>query len=232
MPTPPPPANASPAKLAEFYYDRGSPPARCWPATRMRSPTACKRSRSAKARSITCLSSRIRQFVALQYRASGIRNNAIAVFNSIVRDGNQPGVRGTMINALDNIAATLVSMGDVNQASTYAGRVGALVQEARGSPNPSWREAYGVYGHSWEADGDSVRGLVFEARGQYPEAEAAYRRAEAFRRAVAKDTPKFDFPPPLEQILLAADGTLLWVARTRPSKGGSAKPRLTPAARC
>ncbi len=213
-----PPANASPAKLAQFYYDRGAARA------------LLARNKDALADGLQALAagkgaiefkqiSRIRQFVALQYRAIGDPKQAISVFDSIVRDGNQPGVRGTMINALYNIAATLVSMGDVNQASTYAGRVGALVQEARGSPNPNWRTAYAVYGHSWEADNDSVRGLVFEARGQYPEAEAAYRRAEAFRRAAVKDTPKFDFPPPLEQMILAADGTLLWVARNETKQG-------------
>ena len=213
-----PPAIASSAKLAQFYYDRGAARA------------LLARNKDALADGLQALAagkgaiefkqiSRIRQFVALQYRAIGDPKQAISLFNSIVRDGNQPGVRGTMINALYNIAATLVSMGDVNQASTYAGRVGALVQEARGSPNPNWRTAYAVYGHSWEADNDSVRGLVFEARGQYPEAEAAYRRAEAFRRAAVKDTPKFDFPPPLEQMILAADGTLLWVARNETKQG-------------
>ena len=213
-----PPANASPAKLAQFYYDRGAARA------------LLARNKAALADGLQALAagkgaiefkqiSRIRQFVALQYRAIGDPKQAISVFDSIVRDGNQPGVRGTMINALSNIAATLVSMGDVTQASTYASRVGALVQEARGSPNPNWRAAYTVYGRSWEADNDSVRGLVFEARGQYPEAEAAYRRAEAFRRAAVKDTPKFDFPPPLEQMILAADGTLLWVARNETKQG-------------
>ena len=115
-------------------------------------------------RSTSSKISRIRQFIALQYRAIGDPKQAITVFNSIVRDGNQPGVRGTMMNALYNIAATLVSMGDVTQASTYAGRVGALVQEARGSPNPNWRAAYAVYGHSWEADNDTVRGPLRSAR--------------------------------------------------------------------
>ena len=207
-----PPVNASPGKLAQFYYDRGAARA------------LLARNKDALADGLQALAtgkgaiefkqiSRIRQFIALQYRAIGDPKQAISVFDLIVRDGNQPGMRGTMINALYNIAATLVSMGDVAQASTYAGRVGALVQEARGSPNPNWRAAYAIYGQSWEADSDTVRGLVFEARGQYPEAEAAYRRAEAFRRAAVKDTPKFDFPPPLEQMILAADSTLLWVAR-------------------
>jgi CHAT domain-containing protein len=213
-----PAANASPAKLAQFYYDRGAARA------------LLARNKDALADGLQALAAgkgaielrqvhRIRQFVALQYRALGDPKQAIAEFDLIVRDGNQPNQRGAMINALANIAGTLVSMGDVTQAGTYAGRVEALVQEARGSPHPNWRMAYSRYGHSWEADNDSVRGLVFEARGQYPEAEAAYRRAEAFRRTAVQDIPKFEYPPPPEQMILAADLTLLWVARSETKQG-------------
>ncbi len=207
-----PPANAPPAKLAQFYYDRG--------ATR----ALLARNKDALADGLQALAAgkgaielrqvhRIQQLVALQYKALGDPKQAIAAFEKIVRDGDLPNQRGAMINAMANIVGTLVSMGDVTQATTYAGRVEALVQEARGSPNPNWRAAYGRYGNSWEADNDSVRGLVFEARGQYPEAEAAYRRAEAFRRVAVKDTPKFEYPPPVEQMILAADYALAWVAR-------------------
>ena len=68
-------------------------------------------------------------------------------------------------------------MGDVTQADAFARRVTALVGEARGSPNPGWRTSYPVYGNSWESDGDTVRAVIFEARGQYKEAEAALRKA-------------------------------------------------------
>ena len=74
-------------------------------------------------------------------------------------------------------------MGDVSQADAYVRRNATLVQEARGSPHPNWRKCYAVYGRSWEADADEGKALIFEARGQFEEAEAAYVRAEAFRRA-------------------------------------------------
>ena len=74
-------------------------------------------------------------------------------------------------------------MGDIEQTAVYAGRAQAAVQEARGSPNPMWRQAYAIYGNYWEAQSDTARALVFRGRGQYAEAEAAYRRAEAFHRA-------------------------------------------------
>ena len=210
--------NLPPDKLAQFFYDRGAARA------------LLSRNKDALADGLLALSaghgtldfkqvSRIEQFIALQYRAIGDPKKAIATFDQIVRQGNQPGHRGIMINALANIVGTLVSMGDVTQAATYAGQVGGLVQEARGSPNPDWRAAYAIYGHSWEADNDSIRGSVSEAHGQYAEAEAAYRRTEAFRRAAVKDAPKYDFSPPVEQMILAADFAALWTAKSEAKQG-------------
>jgi CHAT domain-containing protein len=213
-----PPQNATAAKLAQFYYDRGNARA------------LLARNREALADGLEAMAVgkstieygrfwRIQQFVALQYRTIGDPKQAMAIFDSMAREGDQPGHRGSMVNALANIAQTWIMMGDISQAGTYAGRVEALVQEARGSPNPSWRQSYSVYGHSWEADADRARGLVFEARGQYQEAEAAYRRAEAFRRAGIKDLPRYDYPPPAEQMMLAADSHLLAAARNESREG-------------
>ena len=62
-------------------------------------------------------------------------------------------------------------------------------------------------------------GLVFEARGQYAEAEAAYRRAEAFRRATLQDSTKMEFPPAQEEFLQDADAILLSIARNESKQG-------------
>jgi CHAT domain-containing protein len=213
-----PPQNAPAVKLAQFYYDRGN--AR---ALLARNKEALADGLQAMAVGKSAVEYgrfwRIQQFVALQYRATGDPKQAIAMFDSMARTGDQPGHQGSMINALANVAQTLITMGDVSQAGTYAGRVDSLVQEARGSPNPGWRQSYSVYGQSWEADADRVRGLVFEARGQYREAEATYRRAEAFRRAAIKDLPRYDYPPPAEQMMLAADSHLLAAARNESRQG-------------
>jgi CHAT domain-containing protein len=163
---------------------------------------------------------RTRRLVAQQYQATGDPKDAIAMLQAQVGEGAVPGRRGTLISSLRFIAQILVSMGDVSQANAYASRAEAMVQEARGSPNPNWRTSYAVYGRGWEADADAARGLVFEARGQYAEAETAYRRAEAFRRAAVKDLPRYDPPvPPREQFLAAADGSLLSVARNEVRQG-------------
>jgi hypothetical protein len=136
-----PPSNVSASKLAQFYYDRGNARA------------LLARNKEALADALQALAAakggvdhkqlvRIRQFIGLQYRAVGDPKNAIAVLDSIVREADQPGARGSLILALSNIAQTLVSMGDVTQAGTYAARIEQRLEEARGSPNPNWRAAY------------------------------------------------------------------------------------------
>jgi CHAT domain-containing protein len=213
-----PPANAAPNKLAKFYYDRGN--ARALLAQNKDALTDGLQALTiSKSSSDYAQIVRIRQFVGLQYRAIGDPKDAITMSDQTVRDAEQNQRRGAMINALGNIARIYISIGDVTQAGTYAGRVQALVQEARGSPSPKWRAAYSIYGRAWEADADETRGIVLEARGQYAEAEAAFRRAEAFRRGSLRDITKFDFPPPPEQIIQAADNDLSLIARNESKQG-------------
>ena len=81
-------------------------------------------------------------------------------------------------------------MGDLSQAEAYIRRNTALVQEARGSPHPGWRQSYAVYGRSWEADADEGKALIFEARGQLKEAEAAYVRGRGVPQGVGRGSPE------------------------------------------
>ena len=75
----------------------------------------------------------------------------------------------------------LIQLGDIAQAEAYLRRSLTLIQEARS--NPLWRASYAAKGQSWESHLDDHRALILEARGQFREAEAAYRLAELRRRA-------------------------------------------------
>jgi CHAT domain-containing protein len=207
-----PPKGGSKSALAQFYYDRGN--AR---ASLARNEDALNDALKAwevgqggfEERQDT----RIIQFVGLQYLAAGRPKEAVDFWLKAVGLGEHPGRRGAMINAARGIAQAYVAMGDVTQADAFARRVIARVQEARGSPHPKWREVYKNAGSSWEADSDLARALIFEARGQYREAEAAYRRSEAFRRVSVADSQRLPFPPPREQVLAGVNGTRLSIAR-------------------
>ena len=76
-----------------------------------------------------------------------------------------------------------------------------------------------MYKNAWEAEADGGRGVIFEARGQYREAEAAFTRAQAFRRASLKDSDKWEYPPPPEQVILQANIELLSLARVKAKPG-------------
>jgi CHAT domain-containing protein len=212
-----PPANASPAKLAQFYYDR------------MQARAHLARDEEAIADGLHALGnrggddvlvSRIQQTIGMQYLVLGDPKQAISAFEAIVHLGQRLGNDGYLIHAFDVIAVALISMGDINQASTYAGRVQALVHEARGSVAPVWRSAYAIYGRAWEADADNAQALIFEARGQYAEAEAAYRRADAFARALAKEHwNAATHPLTPEYPLLIANRDRLSIARIEARQG-------------
>jgi CHAT domain-containing protein len=213
-----PPAGGAPAALAQFYYDRGAARA------------LLGRNRDALADALLALDAakksgeflrmtRVMQSVALRYRALGDAKKEAETFESIVNAAAAQNKRGGMINPLAQLARTALSMGEISQGEAYVGRIEALVQEARGSPNPNWRKTYAVYGQSWEADAAGVSALSLEAHGQYAQAEAGYRRAEAFRRASLNDLPKYEYPVPREQPLQAAETSLLSIARTVAKQG-------------
>jgi CHAT domain-containing protein len=163
---------------------------------------------------------RTRRLVALQFQATGNPKGAIVILQQQVGEGDVPGRRGTVISSLRSLAQIFISLGDINAANGYVNRAQAMVSEARGSPNPKWRASYPIYGHNWEADADAARGLVFEARGQYADAENSFRRAEAFETAAVKDLPRYDPPvPPREQFIAAVNGYLLSAARNEMKQG-------------
>ena len=146
-----PPKAASPAALAKFYYDRGNARATLG-RTREALADGEKAMEAAKRGADFRLLTRTRQFVAIQHIRLGDPKKAVEIFQATVREGNQPGQRGSLINAQRSIAQALVAMGDLSQAEAYVRRNATLVHEARGSPHPGWRQSYAVYGRGWEAD--------------------------------------------------------------------------------
>jgi tetratricopeptide (TPR) repeat protein len=209
-----PPKGGSPAALSQFYYDRGNARA-VLGKTREALADGEKALAVGKGALDQRQLSRLRQFVGIQHSALGEPKKAMETFQATVREANQPGSRGALINAQRNVAQALVIMGDLSQAEAYVRRNTALVQEARGSPHPNWRQSYAIYGPGWEADADDGKALIFEARGQFKEAEAAFARAEAFRRASVANLPKFQYPVPAEQILGTAARNRAGLARVR-----------------
>ena len=109
--------------------------------------------------------------------------------------------------------------GDIAQAEGYMRRLESKIVEMRTSGIPQKREAYAQRGRAFESDLESVRAVLFEARGHYRDAEAAYKKATDYRRGWIQDSKKTDYPPPESQIRQNVDSDLLNVARMKAKQG-------------
>src|SRR5207302_9810474 len=121
---------------------------------------------------------RLMQFVGLQYSAAGDPKGALEMFVRQGKEMDAAGAKGYQFDSNRQIASIYLQMGDVTQAEAYLRRNMALIVEARTSGLPNWRKSYAGLGQSWEAVVEAHRGMIFEARGQFRDAEASYLLAE------------------------------------------------------
>jgi tetratricopeptide (TPR) repeat protein len=173
----------SQADLAQFYIDRGA------------ARSALGRNREALADGekalVAALASgdglfgnRTRQFIILQKLALGDIKGALQISQFMITDANRPGQKGWLFNAQRMAARILVQMGDIPQAEVNLRRSLALLQEARTSGMPGWRTNYNAKGRSWEGEVEAIRAIIFEARGQFREAEAAYAKSREWNGVI------------------------------------------------
>jgi CHAT domain-containing protein len=205
--------------LAQFYFDRGN--ARAQLGRLAESIADANKAMEVGRGAVTPnLMGRLMQFVALQYSAAGDPKKAFEVYQRQLREiANIPGAKGYQFGANRQIGAILIQMGDIAQAEAYQRRSLAAIQEARTSGLPGWRTSYARLGQTWESDIEFGRGMVFEARGQFSDAEAAYRLAEQRKRAGMKGVLDSDNPPSESTLLQAIDATVLSQARVKARQG-------------
>jgi CHAT domain-containing protein len=214
----PVPNKASREELARFYYQRGNARAKLGQLSEA-TADAGKAIEAGRGAVEAKLMGRLEQFEGIQRSAAGDPKGALEIFQRQLRDTNANGARGYMFGAQRQISAILIQMGDLAQAETYLHRNLALIQEARTSGMPGWRASYPTRGQSWEADVEYHRAIIFEARGQFREAENSFRLAEQRRRASIKGILSAPNPPPESQMLQAADLMVLGQARMKAKQG-------------
>src|SRR6202158_2030998 len=213
-----PKKNSSQSDLANFYLDRGT--ARGLLGRNMEALADGEKAlASAMPSGDGYFGQRIRQFITLQKLALGDIKGALQISQFMITDANRPGQKGYLFNAQRIAASLLVQMGDIPQAEGYMRRSLALLQEARTSGLPGWRTSYNTKGRAWEGDVEGIRALIFEARGQFREAEAAYAKAREWKMAWIADAKAIEHAPPESQIRAGADGDLLNIGRTKGNTG-------------
>lgn len=214
-----PPAGASREKLAHFYYDRGN--ARAGLGRLSDAITDANKALEVGRGAVEMnLLGRLMQFAGLQYSAAGDPKRALEIFARQGRETNVPGSKGYMFDSNRQLASIYLQMGDVAQAEAYLSRSMALIVEARTSGLPGWRTSYAGRGQNWEAIVESHKAMVFEARGQFREAEVSYRVAEQrLRGGIKSFLATSKNPPPEDQLLQSADLLVMSQGRMKARQG-------------
>jgi CHAT domain-containing protein len=205
--------------LAQFYFDRGNARAQLG---RLADSIADANKAMEVGRGAVSpnMMGRLMQLASIQYSAAGDPKKALELRLRQLRDiAGLPGAKGYQFNANRSIAAILIQMGDVVQAEAYLRRSLTLIQEARTSGLPGWRASYARMGQSWESEIEFCRALIFEARGQFRDAEAAYRLAEQRKRGGMKGVLDSDNPPSESTVLQGIDSTVLSQGRMKARQG-------------
>jgi CHAT domain-containing protein len=163
---------------------------------------------------------RLISFAAQQYSAAGDPKKAFELYQRQLSEvSNQRRGRGYQFSANRAIAAILIQMGDIAQAEAYIRRNQPLLQEMRTSGLPGMRAAYLTYGQQWESEIEHGRAMLFEARGQYRDAEAAYKIGELRKRAAIKPLLGSENPPSESSLLIGVDFAVLSQARMKARQG-------------
>lgn len=206
-------------ELAQFYFDRGNARSQLG---RLAEATADANNAVEAGRGTVSanLMGRLLQLQALEYGLAGDYKRSLEIMQTTVRElVSQQGAKGYLFNANRTIAGILIQMGDVAQAEAVLRRSLGAIQEPRTSGLPGWRTAYAKFGQTWEAEVELTRAIIFEARGQFAEAEASYRSAELRKRAGNKEVMAAENPPAETLLLQAIDGIVLSEARMEAKQG-------------
>src|SRR5215211_6223105 len=205
--------------LAQFYFDRGN--ARAQLGRLADSLADANKAIEVGRGAVSALMmGRLITLAAQQYSAAGDPKKAFELYQRLLREtSTQRGARGYLFGANRAIAGILIQMGDVAQAEAYLRRSQPFLQEGRTSGNPLLRAAYNTYGQNWEAEVEAGRAMIFEARGQYRDAETSQKVAELRRRAAIKPLLGSESPPSESSMLLAVDFHILSQARVKTRQG-------------
>jgi CHAT domain-containing protein len=205
--------------LAQFYFDRGNARAQLGRLADSISDANKAIEVGRGAVSVNMLG-RLMQLASLQYQVAGDPKKSLDILLQMQREiATARGAKGFVFVVNRSIAGTYVQMGDVARAEATLSRSLPVLQEARTSGYPGWRTGYAKMGQSWEADVELGRAMIFEARGQFHDAELSYKLGEQRKRASIKGALDADNPPAETVLLQAVDAAVMSQARMKAQQG-------------
>lgn len=111
------------------------------------------------------------------------------------------------------IAVGSLRNGDLGTAESYVAKNRALLAEAQRWP------VFPVYGMSWQALVEDGNARVDEARGRYPDAEAAYHKASIFYLSALKTVAQWESKPSEGELERFSDWALALEGRVKVKQG-------------
>ena len=189
------PRNAGRAALAKFHYERCT--ARSTLGEFRAAVADCEKAVNHATGSLSVNDlTRLRYDLGVLYGSVGDPKKALEFWLLLARDVNVRGAQGWLFSIQRNISGQYIRLGDLSQAERYVRQSRSLIQEARG-----WSTYAGYRGAMWNADIETAAARLFEARGQFREAEASHRRAEGFRREALRLVHTYESLPPAPDAL-------------------------------
>jgi CHAT domain-containing protein len=211
------------AELAQFYLDRGNARGQLGRLADSIAD-ANKGTEVGKGVAAPNLVGRLMQLAAFEYSSAGDPKKSLEIMLQMQREiATAPGAKGFVFGVNRSIEGLYIQMGDVAQADATFRRTLPLLQEARTSGFPAWRESYQKLGQGWEGEIELARAMLFEARGQFHDAELAYKVAEVRKRAGIKGTLEWKNPPAETLLLQLVDFAVLSQARMKSQQGRMAE---------
>ena len=208
----PVPADLKGAALADFYYKRGQAKALLGRNDDALADAEIAVSSGQGVTDYQNVGSRHEQFLARRLRDAGQhkKSNAILV-KQAATFANQGKGKLFGINYVQLVGA--IRNGDVSSAESYAARNRALLTESQ-----KWT-VFPIYGKSWQAFIEDGNARVFESRGRFADADAAYHKASLLYTASLADVPKFESKPAEGDIERSADWALALEGRAKVKQG-------------
>jgi CHAT domain-containing protein len=158
--------------------------------------------------------SRYMQFLAQQYRITGNLKGAIETEQAIAKkiDEAQRG-KGMLFGVNLRIITSYLTLGDIKQAETYLGKNQALLNESK-----SWQN-FDLFRSSSEATVEYGRARVLQARGNYRDAELAFRKAQTLQRDAIAKSPKWPSRPAADTMESSVDFMLNYEGQAKARQG-------------
>jgi CHAT domain-containing protein len=205
------PNNLKGLQLADFYYKRGQARALLGRNDEALADAELAVS-NGKGADYLKVGSRYDQFLVRRLRDAGQQKRANEIVAKQIAAFSAKG-KGRLFGLNFGLLAAAIRNGDINAAEAYAARNRTLLAEARRWPN------FPIYGSSWQANVEDGNGRVAEARGLYPDAEAAYHKAAQFYTDVLKYLPQWEVKPAEGEYERAADWALALEGRAQVKQG-------------